>query len=130
VRTSEALPVEIDGRLVPVWMAFIGNCRYLPAGFTPSWRDRLDDGIIDIRYVDASRPFARIRLVLSALTGTLDRSSVYRCVHATDEIEIVSTTGPLRLARDGETFSATGPSFTIEKSPQRLSVIVPPASSS
>ena len=42
-------------------------------------------------------------------------------------MRVRSLDGPMRLARDGETFS--GPEeFTIEKSPERLVVFVPPSS--
>jgi diacylglycerol kinase family enzyme/membrane-associated phospholipid phosphatase len=124
LRKAEPLSVEIDGKQMRLWMAFIGNCRYHPEGFTPSWRNRLDDGVLDIRLVDAREPFARVRLLWSVLTGTLSRSKVYKCDFVNGPITVRSLDGPLRLARDGETFS--GPEeFTIEKSSERLVVFVP-----
>ncbi len=126
LRHATPVDVEIDGVTKRVWMAFIGNCRYHPEGFTPSWRGRLDDGILDVRLVDGSSPLARIRLIWSVLTGTLSRSKVYTCTVAREPITVRSLDGPMRLARDGETFS--GPEeFTIEKSRERLSVFVPPS---
>lgn len=125
LRRAEPVNVEIDGEPVRAWMAFIGNCRYHPEGFTPSWRSQLDDGVLDVRIVDAAEPFARLRLVFAVLTGTLSRSRVYKCRLAHDPIRVRSLDGPIRLARDGETFQ--GPEeFTIEKSPERLVVFVPP----
>ena len=124
LRRGEPVYVDIDGDRRPVWMAFIGNCRYRPAGFTPSWRDRLDDGILDIRLVSAREPFARARLLWAVITGTLGRTAVYRCDLAGGPVEIRSMQGPVRLARDGETFSGSE-SFTIEKSSDRLVVFVP-----
>jgi undecaprenyl-diphosphatase len=122
---SEPVRVEIDGKSTRVWMAFIGNCRYHPEGFTPSWRDRLDDGVLDVRLVGATEPFARVRLVWAVMTGTLSRSKVYTCDFIRGPIKVRSLDGPLRLARDGETFS--GPEeFTIEKSSEPLVVFVPP----
>jgi undecaprenyl-diphosphatase len=126
LRRAEPVYVEIDGRAMPVWMAFVGNCRYLPEGFTPSWRDRLDDGILDIRLVDASVPFARTRLLWAVLTGTLRGCEPYRCDIVSGPVRIRSLRGPIRLARDGETFKGSE-EFTIEKSPERLVVFVPPS---
>jgi undecaprenyl-diphosphatase len=102
-------------------MIFIGNCEYEPAGLAPGWRERLDDGLLDVRYVEAGSPWCRSRLVAALLTGQLGRSKVYRrCV--VRSLEVRSLDGPLRLARDGETFDARGESFTVEKHPSRLAV--------
>ena len=81
LRHSEPVAVELDGEPTTVWMIFIGNCRYHPDGFGPSWRERLDDGIVDIRIVHG-HPWSRVRLVASVLTGTLGRCRAYeqRCV--------------------------------------------------
>ena len=82
---------------------FVGNCCYLPEGMAPTWRERLDDGQLDVRVVDASHPFCRTRLVVAALTGTLRRSRVFETWRTTSAAG-ASADGPLRLARDGETF--------------------------
>jgi undecaprenyl-diphosphatase len=71
LRHTRPHPVEVDGTQRNLWMLFAGNCRYLPAGFAPTSRPRLDDGVLDVRIVDASRPYARTRVVLGALTRTL-----------------------------------------------------------
>ena len=118
---AQPVPVEIDGRRMDVWMAFFGNGKYEPPGFAPSWRERLSDGLIDVRLVNAEHPFARLRLLLALVTGTLGRSRVYETRVTRGPIRIRSLSEPLRLARDGETF--TGPTeFTIEKEPKRLTV--------
>jgi undecaprenyl-diphosphatase len=126
LRRAAPLEVELDGRPTRVWMAFIGNCRYHPEGFTPSWRSRLDDGLLDVRLVEADRRYARLRLLWSVLTGTLARSKVYSAHTVEGSIEIRAREGTIRLARDGETFSSDG-DFTIEKAPERLVVLVPPS---
>lgn len=123
LRQGKPTRVEIDGRPQHIWMIFIGNCRYHPSGFAPSWRERLDDGKLDIRIVDASAPWARTRLVASVLTGRLGRSKIYE-QRLAERLEIRSLEGPLRLARDGETFD--GPdNFVVEKSPDPLCVYAP-----
>jgi undecaprenyl-diphosphatase len=125
LRRAEPVHIEVNGQAQRVWMAFIGNCRYHPEGFTPSWRDRLDDGLLDIRLVDADHPFARLRLVWAVLTGTLNRYSAYRTqLVAGGPIDVKALEGPFRLARDGETFTAPE-QFTIAKAEERLTVLVP-----
>ena len=125
LRRAEPVHVEINGKPRRVWMAFIGNCRYHPDGFTPSWRDRLDDRTIDFRLVDANYPFARTRLVWAVLTGTLARFAAYECeLVAGEPVHVRALEGPFRLARDGETFTAPA-EFTIGKAEERLVLLVP-----
>ena len=124
LRKSEPVRVEIDGREMKVWMAFIGNCKYSPSGFAPSWRKRLDDECIDFRYVDAGAPWARLRLIAAVLTGRLGRCKVYKQM-VLKELAIKSLDGPLRLARDGETFEASSEEILVRKLPKRLAVYCP-----
>lgn len=125
MRRGQPVSVEIDGEQTDVWMVFIGNCAYHPRGLTPSWRENLDDGLLDIRLVDGSRPFARMRLAWALLTGTLARSPVYRSFQTSEPVRVRSLQGPLRLARDGEAFDASAEEFTIEKASDPLVVFVP-----
>ncbi|MGI8632674.1 MAG: bifunctional phosphatase PAP2/diacylglycerol kinase family protein [Solirubrobacterales bacterium] len=123
LRGGEPIDVELDGRRRKLWMIFIGNCCYHPEGFAPSWRERLDDGQLDIRVVDGTQPYARLRLLLAVLTGRLGRSRVYESWTA-KELRVRSHEGPLRLARDGETFD--GPEeFIVCKRDRPLRVYVP-----
>lgn len=124
LRHSDPIDVEIDGVRKRVWMAFIGNCRYHPSGFAPTWRERLDDGLLDVRYVSGDQPYARTRLILAVLTGRLGRSKVYAqgCVKS---LRLRSLKGPLRLARDGESFDGPEGEIVIEKLDKRLAVYAP-----
>ena len=124
LRGRDPVEVEIDGRPRRIWAIFVGNCRYEPAGFAPAYRPALDDGLLDVRIVDANRPFGRTRLVCAVLTGTLARCRVYDQRFAS-EVR-VKTSEPLRLARDGETFDGSR-EFAVRKRPRRLRVYVPPA---
>ena len=72
------LDLELDGRRCRVWLGWIGNGRYAPEGFGPSWREQLDDGVLDVRLVLGDRRGARVRLLADVLTGRLLRSPVYR----------------------------------------------------
>lgn len=124
LRRNDPVEVEIDGRRRRIWAIFAGNCRYEPAGFAPAYRPRLDDGLLDVRVVDATHPFARTRLVLAVLTGTLARSRVHE-QRFVREVRVRSDV-PLRLAKDGETFDGST-EFAIRKRPRRLRVYTPPA---
>jgi len=120
----EPLHLEIDGEPATVWLGWIGNGAYAPAGFAPSWRERLDDGLLDVRLVLGDQRFARTRLVAEVLAGRLRASPVYREERVGD-VTITSTTGPMRLAVDGETFDGAA-SFTVTKRRRALAVAVPP----
>lgn len=123
LRSSDPVEVEIDGSPRSLWMIFVGNCRYHPSGFAPSWRERLDDGLLDVRLVDAAQPWARARLLGAVLSGTLGRSRVYE-QRLVREMRVRSLDGSrLRLARDGETFEGSV-EFSISKLDRSLAIYV------
>lgn len=125
LRRARPIDVELDGRPRRLWMIFIGNCRYHPAGFAPTWRERLDDGRLDIRLVDATAPWARTRLLLAILTGRLGRSRVYEAFTTTSlHVRAINPEVTLRLARDGETFDGSA-AFEVCKAQRPLAVYVP-----
>jgi len=123
LRTGKPVHVDIDGQYLRLWAVFVGNCAYEPEGMAPTWRERLDDGLLDVRVADAGHPFSRTRLVLAALTGRLHRSPVFRTWRTTN-LTVRSANGQLRLARDGETFAGTD-RFDIAKNGERLVVYTP-----
>ena len=102
-------------------MIFIGNRRRTsPRGLAP-WRERLDDGLLDLRLVSAEPHRARLRLMGALLSGRLGRCRVYE-ERVAQSITVRSLQGPLRLARD----EYDGPAeFTIAKAPGPLLVYVP-----
>jgi diacylglycerol kinase family enzyme/membrane-associated phospholipid phosphatase len=101
LRGAESVFVEVDGQPRRLWTLFAGNGHYHPAGFAPSWRERLDDGCIDVRLIDADQPLSRLRLVAAVLTGRLGRSRVYE-QRLVGSLPVRSRQGGLRIARDGE----------------------------
>jgi diacylglycerol kinase family enzyme len=123
LRRARPQAMLIDGQKRSLWIAFIGNCRYKPEGFAPSWRPRLDDGLLDIRLIEASRRWSRLRIALSVLTGRLSRCRAYRHWEA-PALAVGGGSDPLRLTRDGNTFDGS-PSFRVEKLTQRLMVYTP-----
>ena len=123
LRRATPVDLEVDGVPRRIWMMFVGNCRYHPAGFAPSWRERLDDGQLDVRIVDGSQPWSRVRLLASVMTGRLGRCAAYEQRYVR-RLDVRSRDGRLRLARDGETFD--GPEeLTIRKADDPLLVYVP-----
>ncbi len=120
----EPLHLELDGERMRVWLAWIGNGKYDPRGFGPSWRERLDDGLLDVRIVNGARRFSRTRFVVDVLTGRLASCPVYE-ERTVTSLSLRSLDGPLRMAADGETFD--GPAeLEIAKRPRALLVAVPP----
>jgi len=116
--------IELDGERRDVWLLFGGNGRYHPDGFAPSWRKRLDEGVLDLRIVDAAHPWARTRLVAAVLTGRLGRCRVYS-EHTTKltRLRFVDEASP-RLARDGE-WSQSPHELTLTVADRRLVVYRP-----
>jgi len=120
LRTAEPCPVEINGERRRMWMIFVGNCRYEPSGFIPSGRPKLDDGLLDVRWVDADVKFSRLRVVGAVLFRRLSRCPAYH-EDACERLEVVALAPPLRLARDGEVFEGAS-AFSVAKHPRRLTV--------
>ncbi|GAA1369506.1 diacylglycerol/lipid kinase family protein [Streptomyces beijiangensis] len=115
--------VTVDGKRRLVWLLFAGNSRYDPPGFAPSYRRSLDDGLLDLRIVDGSHPFARTRLVAAFLTGTLTRSRVYQATTAT-RIEIGGVGEEGDYSRDGEVSPASD-ELVVDKLARALTVYLP-----
>ena len=105
--TAEPVEVEISGVPRRLWLLFAGNGAYDPPGFAPTRRAGLADGLLDIRTVDGSSPFARTRLAGALLSGTLGRSRVYRAARLS-ALEVTSLGTADQISVDGEAVPATG----------------------
>jgi undecaprenyl-diphosphatase len=114
--------LELDGRPAEVWLGWIGNGAYDPPGLGPAWRERLDDGLLDVRLLHGGR-LARTRFVASALLGRLGTLGVYS-ERRTSSLRIRSLDGPLRLVADGEVVDAPA-DLTVEKRRRALQVVLP-----
>ena len=123
LRRAKPIDVTINGIRRSIWLIFIGNSEYGPAGLAPSRREHLDDGLFDVRFVEDIGPYSRLRLILAVLTGQLLRTDTYQR-ELVSSLSVDSHSGPLRMARDGETFDGAA-SFSVEKCPTRLAVYVP-----
>lgn len=125
LRTATPLRIRLDGHDRVLWLLFAGNGQYVPDGLAPTHRPRMDDGLLDIRTVDAEAPLARTRVALSALGGALRRSRVFR----TERVEQLGLSGledVATLAYDGETAPAPD-SLLLDKRHAALTVYSPAA---
>lgn len=100
LRKSAPVTVRIDGRPSTVQFFFLGNSRYGAPGFVPGRRSRLDDGVLDVRYLEDGHRNATSRLLLSWLSGRIRNSKVYREVQA--PVLTIESDEPFRVAHDGE----------------------------
>jgi diacylglycerol kinase family enzyme/membrane-associated phospholipid phosphatase len=107
LRRAECVAVQVGGEDRNLWTLFAGNGHYHPSGFAPSWRERMDDGAIDVRLIDADKPYARTRMALALLTGRLGRSHVYE-QRVVGRLAVRSRQGGLRIACDGEVSEGPG----------------------
>ena len=105
LRDASPLRIDIDGRPRTLWLLFAGNGHYLPDDLAPSHRPHLDDGLLDIRTVDAEARLARTRLAISALAGALGQSHVYHSQRV-EHLTLTGLTDVDLLAHDGETSPA------------------------
>ncbi|MCW2572499.1 MAG: hypothetical protein JWO88_2557 [Frankiales bacterium] len=123
LRGADAVFLEVDGQPRRLWTLFAGNGHYHPAGFAPSWRERLDDGCIDVRLIDADHRLSRLRLVAAVLSGRLGRSAVYE-QRLVGSLPVRSRQGGLRIARDGEVSDGPG-HLTLHAAADKLVVYLP-----
>ena len=116
--------VEIDGQRRKLWMIFIGNCVYSPAGFTPVRRANLADGRLDVRMVGGGAFLGRTRVLLAVLSGRLGRCRVYAEWDAAEQrVRWLGKDEP-RLATDGETRDGSR-EFVARKADRQLVVFRP-----
>ncbi|MFF4183335.1 bifunctional phosphatase PAP2/diacylglycerol kinase family protein [Streptomyces sp. NPDC001691] len=123
LRTATPLRLVVDGRPRRLWLLFAGNGHYQPDGLAPSHRPRLDQGLLDVRTVDAELPLARTRLVVSALAGALRRSHVYRAERVRS-LRLTGLDAVNTLAYDGETAPAPD-GLRLDKADRELVVYSP-----
>jgi undecaprenyl-diphosphatase len=104
-RRHEPLAAVVDGVPRRLLLLFVGNGAYSPRGFVPRFRDRLDTGRLDVRFID-SRKRGVWGLLTAALTNDLYGSSRY--VETTADALTVRLTGAAdaQLSRDGEVEAA------------------------
>lgn len=97
---SEPLQVKLNGSWRSVWVLFVGNGPYHPAGMVPAWRPQLDSGLLDVRWLRADIRFSRLRACFALALAALSHSHVYKQADmSTLDVELAT---PSLLATDGE----------------------------
>ena len=101
LRHDEPVRIRFDNKTIQTSLFFLGNSTYLPSGFVPSRRTRIDDGLIDVRILETGQRLAKLRILTSLMLGRLERSKLYH-ERQVPEFSFRSLDGPTVIARDGE----------------------------
>jgi undecaprenyl-diphosphatase len=101
LRRKRPVRIAYDNKTLQTSLFFLGNSVYLPAGFAPSRRTRLDDGLMDVRILETGRRFSTLRVLVSLALGRLVRSPLYHELRV-PEFSFTAVDGPTPLAHDGE----------------------------
>lgn len=101
LRHDQPVRISYDNKTLLTSLFFLGNSLYLPTGFAPSRRTRMDDGLIDVRLLEAGRRWARTRILAALALGRLERSPLYHELQV-PEFSFAAVDGPTVIACDGE----------------------------
>jgi diacylglycerol kinase family enzyme/membrane-associated phospholipid phosphatase len=101
LRHDEPVRIAYDNKTVQTSLFFLGNSTYLPSGFAPSRRTRMDDGLLDVRILETGRRLSRVRILAALALGRLERSPLYHELRV-PEFTFRAEDGPTLLAHDGE----------------------------
>jgi undecaprenyl-diphosphatase len=101
LRREQPVRIKYDNKTLQTSLFFLGNSTYLPSGFAPSRRARMDDGLLDVRILETGRRFSRTRILVAVLLGRLVRSPLYHELRV-PEFSFTAVDGPTELACDGE----------------------------
>ena len=101
LRRDEPVRIRYDNKSLQTSLFFLGNSTYLPSGFAPSRRTRMDDGLMDVRILETGRRFSKLRILVALALGRLTRSPLYHELQV-PEFTFTAVDGPTVLAHDGE----------------------------
>lgn len=101
LRHDQPVRISYDNKTLLTSLFFLGNSLYLPTGFAPSRRTRMDDGLIDVRMLEAGRRLSRTRILTALALGRLERSPLYHELQV-PEFAFSAVDGPTVIAYDGE----------------------------
>lgn len=101
LRHEQPVRIRYDNKTLRTFLFFLGNSAYLPSGFAPSRRARMDDGLMDIRILETGRRFGKLRILADVALGRLERSPFYHEMRV-PQFEFTAVDGPTPLAFDGE----------------------------
>ncbi|KAA0111318.1 bifunctional phosphatase PAP2/diacylglycerol kinase family protein [Mycolicibacterium sp. P1-5] len=101
LRKGTPVRIRFDNKTIQTSLFFLGNSVYLPSGFAPARRTRMDDGLIDVRILETGKRLSRLRILTAVTLGRLERSPLYHEIQA-PEFAFEAIDGPTPMARDGE----------------------------
>jgi undecaprenyl-diphosphatase len=101
MRHEEPVRIRYDTKTMQTSLFFLGNATYSPSGFAPAQRNRLDDGLIDVRILEVGPRLSKIRVMTALMFGRLERSRLYHEYHV-PEFGFSCVDGPTDVAHDGE----------------------------
>ncbi|AKK25762.1 bifunctional phosphatase PAP2/diacylglycerol kinase family protein [Mycobacterium sp. EPa45] len=101
LRKGTPVRIRYDNKTIQTSLFFLGNSVYLPSGFAPARRTRMDDGLIDVRILETGKRLSRLRILAAVTLGRLERSPLYHEIQA-PEFSFEAVDGPTPMARDGE----------------------------
>lgn len=101
LRHDAPVRIAYDNKTLLTSLFFLGNSLYLPTGFAPARRTRMDDGLIDVRMLEAGRRWSRTRILAALALGRLERSPLYHELQV-PEFAFRAVDGPTVIACDGE----------------------------
>lgn len=101
LRRGQSVRITYDNKTVETSLFFLGNSLYLPTGFAPSVRSRMDDGLLDVRILETGKRMAKARILAAIALGRLPRSPLYHELRV-PEFSFTSVDGPITIAHDGE----------------------------
>ncbi len=101
LRRGEAVRIRYDNKTLRTSLFFLGNSTFVPSGFAPARRLRMDDGLMDVRILETERRFSTLRILTSLALGRLARSPLYHELRV-PQFSFTAVDGPTLLAHDGE----------------------------
>ena len=121
LRHGRHLRLRVDGSAVTVWAVFVGNNCYGDSLRDLTGRERLDEGVLDVRIAHAARRLSRIRIVGAVLFGRVEHSSLIDRKRCT-EVQLDIGHG-VKVAIDGEVMPMDSP-LRYQARPAALTVLV------
>ncbi|HTY30543.1 bifunctional phosphatase PAP2/diacylglycerol kinase family protein [Mycobacterium sp.] len=101
LRREAPVRIRYDGKTMQTSLFFLGNSTYVPSGFAPAQRNRMDTGLLDVRILETGRRLSRLRIMTALMLGRLERSRLYHEYHV-PEFSFTAVDGPTAVALDGE----------------------------
>lgn len=101
LRKDQTVRISYDNKTLQTSLFFIGNSLYVPTGFAPARRTRMDDGLIDVRILETGPRFSTLRILTAMLLGRLQRSPLYHEMQV-PQFTFTAVDGPTLIAHDGE----------------------------